>query len=60
MMLVMLTCIVAQSDNDFQTTKGVSVGQPYNAGIDLDSQFLVFRVTLPSVVRGSLANLYKE
>ncbi|KII85662.1 hypothetical protein PLICRDRAFT_178703 [Plicaturopsis crispa FD-325 SS-3] len=36
------------SDNDFQTTHGVSVGQPYNAGIDVDNQFLVFRLTLPA------------
>ncbi|KII85663.1 hypothetical protein PLICRDRAFT_324866 [Plicaturopsis crispa FD-325 SS-3] len=35
------------SDNDFQTTQGVSVGQPYNAGLDVDNQFLVFRLTLP-------------
>ncbi|KAI0339337.1 hypothetical protein BDW22DRAFT_1409186 [Trametopsis cervina] len=36
------------SDNDFITTNGISVGQPYNAGLDNDNQFLVWRVTLPT------------
>jgi len=35
------------SDNDFLSTQGVSLGVPYNAGEDVDTQFLVFRVTLP-------------
>ncbi|KZT22044.1 hypothetical protein NEOLEDRAFT_1244195 [Neolentinus lepideus HHB14362 ss-1] len=35
------------SDNDFMTTDGISVGVPYNAGLDNDNQFMVFRVTLP-------------
>jgi len=43
-----------QADNDFQTTNGVSVGQPYNAGLDADNQILVWRVTLPSVPRGQI------
>ncbi|KAJ3567527.1 hypothetical protein NP233_g6309 [Leucocoprinus birnbaumii] len=34
-------------DNDFLSTNGVSLGQPFDAGIDNDNQFLVFRVTLP-------------
>jgi hypothetical protein len=42
------------SDNDFLSTHGVSLGVPFNAGIDVDNQFLVFRVTLPSVIRGSV------
>ncbi|KAF5353668.1 hypothetical protein D9758_008665 [Tetrapyrgos nigripes] len=37
------------ADNDFMTTDGISVGQPYDAGLDVDNQVLVFRVTLPSV-----------
>jgi hypothetical protein len=37
----------SQSDNDFLSTQGVSLGQPFNAGEDVDNQFLVFRVTLP-------------
>ena len=37
-----------QADNDFLTTDGISVGQPYNAGIDVDTQFMVWRVTLPT------------
>ncbi|KAF7966807.1 hypothetical protein HWV62_36973 [Athelia sp. TMB] len=37
------------ADNDFQTENGISVGTPYNAGIDEDTQFLVFRVTLPGL-----------
>ncbi|RDB14561.1 hypothetical protein Hypma_016290 [Hypsizygus marmoreus] len=35
------------SDNDFISTDGVSAGKHFNAGLDVDSQFLVFRVTLP-------------
>ncbi|KAJ7203495.1 hypothetical protein GGX14DRAFT_651441 [Mycena pura] len=34
------------SDNDFMTTQGVSLCVPYDAGEEVDSQF-VFRVTLP-------------
>lgn len=45
------------SDNDFLTTNGISLGQPYDAGQDVDTQFLVFRVTLPSVVAGSVQRL---
>ena len=37
-----------QADNDFMTTDGISLGKPYNAGVDNDNQFLVFRVTLPT------------
>ncbi|THH01971.1 hypothetical protein EW026_g830 [Hermanssonia centrifuga] len=36
------------ADNDFLTTQGISLGQPYNAGIDNDNQFMVYRVTLPT------------
>ena len=43
----MLT-IYEHSDNDFMTTNGSVVGQPYNAGIDVDNQFLVFGLTLPN------------
>ncbi|KXN82128.1 hypothetical protein AN958_03182 [Leucoagaricus sp. SymC.cos] len=35
------------SDNDFLSTHGVSLGEPFDAKIDVDNQFLVFRVTLP-------------
>ncbi|KZV76582.1 hypothetical protein PENSPDRAFT_598027 [Peniophora sp. CONT] len=35
------------ADNDFQTEDGIAVGAPYDAGIDVNNQFLVFRVTLP-------------
>ncbi|PPQ84110.1 hypothetical protein CVT24_002358 [Panaeolus cyanescens] len=42
------------ADNDFLSTQGVSLGVPFNAGLDVDNQFLVFRLTLPSVVRGSV------
>ncbi|KAG6841252.1 hypothetical protein C0991_000392 [Blastosporella zonata] len=37
------------SDNDFISTDGVSLGVPFDAGIDVDNQFMVFRVTLPGV-----------
>ncbi|KAF8515315.1 esterase-like activity of phytase-domain-containing protein [Hysterangium stoloniferum] len=42
------------SDNDFITTDGISGGVPYNAGADEDSQFLVWRVTLPNVAKNSV------
>ncbi|TFK84975.1 hypothetical protein K466DRAFT_495616 [Polyporus arcularius HHB13444] len=35
------------ADNDFISTQGISLGQPFDAGLDVDNQFLVFRVTLP-------------
>ncbi|THH31649.1 hypothetical protein EUX98_g2550 [Antrodiella citrinella] len=35
------------ADNDFISTHGVFDGQSFNAGDDVDNQFLVFRVTLP-------------
>ncbi|KAJ7150764.1 esterase-like activity of phytase-domain-containing protein [Mycena filopes] len=40
------------SDNDFLSTQGVSLGVPFDAGEDVDSQFLVFRVTLPGAGAG--------
>lgn len=43
-----------QADNDDMTTQGVLNGQPFNAGLDVDTQFLVFRVTLPTVAQGSV------
>ncbi|KAH9481999.1 putative secreted protein [Psilocybe cubensis] len=42
------------ADNDFLTTQGISLGEPYNAGIDVDTQFMVFRLTMPSIVKGSV------
>ncbi|KAH9919965.1 esterase-like activity of phytase-domain-containing protein [Epithele typhae] len=35
------------ADNDYITTDGSMLGQPYDAGLDNDNQFMVFRVTLP-------------
>jgi hypothetical protein len=35
------------SDNDFLSTQGVSLGVSFDAGLDVDNQFLVWRVTLP-------------
>lgn len=40
--------LTLQADNDFISTQGVSIGQPFNAGLDNDNQFLVYRVTLPT------------
>ncbi|KAJ7049213.1 esterase-like activity of phytase-domain-containing protein [Mycena amicta] len=40
------------SDNDFLSTQGISLGVPYNAGEDVDNQFLVFRVMLPGAAVG--------
>ncbi|RDB14587.1 hypothetical protein Hypma_016289 [Hypsizygus marmoreus] len=39
------------SDNDFISTKGVALGVPFNAGLDVDNQFLVSRVTLPGAAK---------
>ncbi|KAF8194938.1 esterase-like activity of phytase-domain-containing protein [Pholiota molesta] len=46
--------LITASDNDFLSIHGVSLGVPFDAGIDVDNQFLVFQVTLPSVPRGSI------
>jgi hypothetical protein len=37
------------NDNDFITTNGFQVGGAYNAGLDNDTLFLVYRVTLPGL-----------
>ncbi|EJD01313.1 uncharacterized protein FOMMEDRAFT_30029 [Fomitiporia mediterranea MF3/22] len=42
------------SDNDFLSTQGSFDGQSFDTGIDVDNQFMVFRVTLPSVPEGSV------
>ncbi|KAI9441277.1 hypothetical protein H4582DRAFT_2096708 [Lactarius indigo] len=34
-------------DNDFMSTHGIFGGEPFDAGLDNDDQFLVLRVTLP-------------
>ncbi|GJJ08811.1 hypothetical protein Clacol_003030 [Clathrus columnatus] len=46
--------IITASDNDFLTTNGVAAGMHYDAGSNVDSQFMVWRATLPSVQRGSV------
>ncbi|CDO75851.1 hypothetical protein BN946_scf184833.g2 [Trametes cinnabarina] len=33
------------ADNDFISTHGVSLGKPFNAGLDVDNQFMVFRAS---------------
>ncbi|KAL0071104.1 hypothetical protein AAF712_001662 [Marasmius tenuissimus] len=42
------------ADNDFISTHGVSLGVPFDAGDDVDTQVFVFLVTLPSVPQGSI------
>jgi len=42
------------ADNDFLSTQGIFDGQPFNAGLDNDNQFMVYRVTLPTVTPGSV------
>ncbi|KAF8073546.1 esterase-like activity of phytase-domain-containing protein [Lyophyllum atratum] len=39
------------SDNDFLSTKGVALGVPFDGGLDVDNQFMVFRVTLPGATK---------
>ena len=43
-----MSTIYEHSDNDFMTTDGSMIGQPYDAGIDVHNQFLVFGLTLPN------------
>ncbi|TIO06237.1 MAG: hypothetical protein E5X00_24230, partial [Mesorhizobium sp.] len=45
------------NDNDFLTQDGFQVGAPYKAedGADVDTTFLVYRVTLPGLSGNSLA-----
>lgn len=38
------------NDNDFMTTNGYQVGAAYNAGADVDTMLLVYRLTLPTYV----------
>ncbi|QRV99558.1 hypothetical protein RhiJN_27577 [Ceratobasidium sp. AG-Ba] len=49
--------LISMADNDFITLNGTSLGKPYGAsyGQDVDTQVLVWQLTLPSVVRGSVA-----
>ncbi|TDL29854.1 hypothetical protein BD410DRAFT_44469 [Rickenella mellea] len=42
------------ADNDFLTTEGKFNGQSFNGGLENDSQFMVYRVTLPTVPKGSI------
>ena len=49
-----LNGLFGQADNDFLTTEGVAIGQPYNAGMSVDNQALVWRVTLPTVDKGDI------
>lgn len=43
-----------QADNDFISTQGIALGVPFNAGLDNDNQFMVFRVTLPGASAASV------
>ncbi|KAL1943968.1 hypothetical protein VTO73DRAFT_3786 [Trametes versicolor] len=42
------------ADNDFISTQGIALGVPFNAGLDNDNQFMVFRVTLPGASAASV------
>ncbi|KAF4569963.1 hypothetical protein EYR40_008946 [Pleurotus pulmonarius] len=44
------------SDNDYISTHGISLGQPFNAGLDVDNQWIVVRVTLPTIAPCSVHN----
>jgi hypothetical protein len=39
--------LLVVNDNDFLSQKGFQVGADYTAGTDVDTLFLVYRVTLP-------------
>ncbi|CUA76575.1 hypothetical protein RSOLAG22IIIB_06358 [Rhizoctonia solani] len=49
--------LITMADNDFITINGTALGKPYSAsyGQDVDTQILVWRITLPSVPRGSVS-----
>ncbi|KAB5592254.1 hypothetical protein CTheo_4299 [Ceratobasidium theobromae] len=49
--------LITMADNDFITTNGISLGKPYSApyGQDVDTQVLVWRLTLPNIPRGAVA-----
>ncbi|CAE6427449.1 unnamed protein product [Rhizoctonia solani] len=49
--------LITMADNDFITLNGTALGKPYSAsyGQDVDTQILVWRVTLPSIPRGSVS-----
>jgi len=42
------------ADNDFLSTQGIFDGEPFNAGLDNDNQFMVYRISLPTVAPGSV------
>lgn len=41
--------LLVANDNDFMTTKGFQVGASYDAGADVDTMILAYRVTLPGL-----------
>jgi hypothetical protein len=45
--------LVVSNDNDFITQNGFQVGAPYKdeSGVDIDTLFLVYRVTLPAMTK---------
>ncbi|EMD36215.1 hypothetical protein CERSUDRAFT_74243 [Gelatoporia subvermispora B] len=49
-----LISVSLKADNDFLTEDGFMNGVPYNAGINNDNQFLVFRLTLPTAPSNDL------
>ncbi|KAH9852586.1 esterase-like activity of phytase-domain-containing protein [Lenzites betulinus] len=44
------------ADNDFISEEGVALGQPFDAGLDVDNQFMVFRLTLPGASASDITN----
>lgn len=40
--------LLVANDNDFQTTKGLMQGVPYDAGLTNDNMILAYRLTLPT------------
>ena len=49
-----------QADNDFISTHGISLGEPFNAGLDVDNQFMVFRVTLPGAQVSGVTSAFRH
>ncbi|SFW19582.1 esterase-like activity of phytase family protein [Nitrosovibrio sp. Nv17] len=47
--------LIIANDNDFMTTQGFQAGEAYDAGVDIDTTFLAYRVTISPVPEPSAA-----
>lgn len=47
--------LIIANDNDFMTTQGFQAGAAYDAGVDIDTMLLAYRVTISPVPEPSAA-----